>query len=404
MPFTLFLLFPLSGQSADFHIDSSLLGQVRKNSEGQTEVPINGYLGFAVAQPSWRLSSETNMRLFRDFDQKINDYDLYQAVLHINPTEPLKIDFGRQFVNQGFSVETLDAIRLTLTAIDPLAVTLYSGIPRSVERGDFNKDDGLLTGLSLALRDLGGTRGALHVAWRKNSIQLSDLQNDQVFTGLNISHRFNVKSSPMIYGLFEYDATGKTVNSGTAGVDIYPSHRLALNAEFDYYDINRKYDRRTIFGTFTKGGLISGRFSSTVTLVPGWLDFVETYAYQSVAIQEGIRKNGHLLDTSLEINIDTIGFTFGPGYYFAKSFGGQVHGIRFFGQEQFTEKWTADLGVDYSQYKKVTNDNDYAFSTIAWTGYEVVKGLTVSGGFEFNQNNLFNKDTRGSFKIDYRFN
>lgn len=406
---SLFLFFvglslPSVLHAASFSLDTSVLGQVRENQNNLNEVPINGYLGLTLAQPSWHYSMETDMRLFRDFARSWDDYDLYQAVMHIRPIELLQIDFGRQFVNQGFSVQTMDGLQLTFMPASHIDVSVYSGVPRSVEIGDFNKDDGLLSGLSVGLKNISGTNARFHAAWRKNSIKTGDLnQNDSVLLGLNASRRFPVVTTPMLYGLIEYNATGKSVDAGTVGLDIYPRDWVALNAEVNYFDENRDTTRPTVMSLLTLGRIYSGRLASTWTIVPDWLTFRQGYSFQKVKIQNNLVRNGHILEASLQLGYEPWGLDVEPGYYFTKSYGGDLHGVRLLVHEQFTEKISTEATFDATNYRKVTNNNDNAYSTTLFAEYEVLKGLSLGGGFEYNNNAFFNRDVRGTFRIAYRF-
>lgn len=390
--------------AGQFDLNASLLGQVRENASGLKEGPLNGYLGMTLTQPKWHLSGETDMRLFTDASRRWDDYDLYQAVLHIHPLEMLQIDFGRQFLNEGFSAEIADAIRFKIIPPGPVDVTLYSGIPRTVETGDFDRNNGLLTGLSLGLKNVPRTSAQIHVAWRKNNIRGQDLrENDDILAGANLSHQFSFRTRPMFYGLIEYDATARVLSAGTLGVDLYPHKRVSVTAEFNNFNANRSSDRATILGLFTRGRLTSGRLASTWTLIPDWLDLTESYSYQRVEERPGTRSNGHLLDTALKISIDSIGLHLTPGYYFSKSWGGTLHGGRLFALEHFTDKISAEAGFDFTRYSKITGNDDNAYSGVLWTRYTLPKGFAVAGGFEYNSNNAFRRDIRGSFRLDYHF-
>ncbi len=398
------LLAVSPASAGQFDLNASLLGQVRENTSGLKEAPLNGYFGIAMTQPKWHLSGETDMRLFKDAARKWDDYDLYQAVLHIRPLEVLQIDFGRQFLNEGFSAEIADAIRLKILPPGPIDITVYSGIPRTVETGDFDKNNGLLTGISLGLKNVPKTSAQIHAAWRKNNIRWQDLrENDDLLIGANLSHQFSFKTRPLFYGLIEYDAAARVLSAGTLGVDLYPHKRVAITAEFNDFNANRSSDRTTILGLFTRGRLISGRLASTWTIVPDWLDLTESYSYQRVEDRPGLRSNGHLLDTALEISIDSIGLHLTPGYYFSNSFGGTLHGGRLFVMEHFTDKISAEAGFDWTRYSKVTGNDDNAYSGVLWTRYVLPKGFAIAGGFEYNSNNLFRRDIRGSFRLDYHF-
>lgn len=401
--FTALLISP-SLSAGDFRLDTTLLGQIRENEGEATEGPVNGYLGLGIGATPWDLSVRTNMRLFRDLSREWDDYDLYQAVLHIRPLEILQVDLGRQFVNEGFSVAMADALKLRLTPPGYVDITLFSGIPRSVEVGDFNRDDGLLSGLSVGLKNVARTNAQIHAAWRKNAISFNNLkENDEILVGTNLSHQFTFATRPFLYGLVEYNVAAKVLEAGTAGADLYPHDRISLNLEFNYFNSSRDFNRPTILSLFSRGRLLTGRLASTWTLVPDLLDLVESYSYQRIEVQDNVRRHGHLADTALQFSWEEIGLHAEPGYYFAKSFGGDLHGVRGSLHEQFTEKLYAELGIDFTTYDKITGDDDNAFSTILWSGYEILKGWTVSAGFEYNRNNLLTRDIRGSFKLDYHY-
>lgn len=398
------LFCPLVALADSLGFDTTIVGQVRENQNNQSEVPFNGYLGLEYSRPQWNFSSETNMRIFRDWQRSWDDYDLYQAVVHIRPVPVVQIDFGRQFLSQGFSTDLMDGLKLTLSPPWPLEFTTYLGIPRTVEHGDFNKNDGLLSGLSIRIKDIPNTNLQIHTAWRKANIRVADIrENDAVYLGGNASYLFPGSWKPLLYGLVEFNATGKVLETGSIGLDIYPREWAAFNVEFNYFNVDRNFTQRSILGLFTQGRLLSGRIGSTWTLIPNYLSLEQSYSYQNIEVTNGNRQHGHLFEVLLPITLDKIGLFIGPGYYFSKSFGGDLHGIRLSVYEQFTEKLYTEAAVDYTTFDKITGVNDDGFSATLWTGYEVIKGLTLSGGFEYNNNNLFERDIRGSFKLQYHY-
>ena len=400
----LWSMVPSLSFAADYHLDAMSIGQVRKNVQDTQQIPVNGYFGAGSNTEKWDFKTETNMRVFRDFDDKTDKYDLYQTLLHFKPAEMLQLDMGRQFVNQGFSVEVLDGLQTTLRPADPVFITAFSGIPRSIETRGFHRNDALLTGMTVGMKKYKGTTASLHGNWRKNNVNAIDFtHNDEILVGGNVSHQFQVSMTPMVYGASEYDTTGKVLEVGTVGLDIYPSNKVALNVEGNYFNANRALDRRTIESIYSKGRLIDARFSSTFTLVPNALKLVENYSYENMEVAANDFQSGHRLDAGLQFSSEQLGLQFEPSYYFIKSFGGKLNGIRAMLREQFNDALYAQLNIDFTKYKKITNDNDNALSFYGWTGYEVLKGFVVSGGFEYNKNNLFDRDARGSFRLDYHF-
>ncbi len=398
------LLVPSLLSAGEIDLDTTIIGQVRENENDLTEVPVNGYFGLAIEGFNKKLSGETSMRLFHDFPRKLDDYDLYQAVVHARPINLLQFDVGRQFVTQGFYAAVIDGIRIKFNPPGKVDLTVYSGMPRTVEIGDFDTNDGLLTGLSVGLKEVPRTNLQANVAWRSANVRRTDLrENDEVLAGLAGSYQFKASWRPTLYGLAEYNVTSSVFDTGTFGIDVYPHARLGLNAEFDYFNASRDFSRPSILALFTSGPTFSGRFSSTVTLIPDRLDFEESYAYQRLEIQNGLWQNGHLFDSIFSIYVDEVGLLIQPGGYFSKSFGGTLYGGRALLHEKFTSKIDAEASVDFTKYSKITGNNDIAFSTVLWAGYEVIKGLKLSAGFEYNINNSFDRDIRGSFMIRHVF-
>lgn len=405
IPFIFMLLMmPSSGFALGYRVHTDVLSQIREDENGVREIPFNGYVGGGVGNLADRVSLETDMRIFRDVDQSLDDYDLYDAVIHTRPFERWTVDAGRQFISQGFSAEVIDGIQTTVTPWQHLNVSAYAGVPRTVERGDFNRDDGLLSGLSLRVIDLARMTIGFHGAWRRFDLNTTDWrQNDEVRTGTDVTVRLPGGMKPLLYGLVEYDATAKIIDTGTAGIDLFPHRRVALNTEFNYFNVNRDANRRTIQSLFTSGETMGGRFSTTVTIVPDELDLVGSYSYQRLEIQQGVHENGHIANGGFQVVFEDIGLFLSPEYYFRKSFGGDLHGVRSSVREEFTEKLWTEIGADFTTYNKITGNDDQAISTVAWAGYTILKGWSVSAGFEYNRNNNFDRDIRGSFRMSYDF-
>ncbi|MBI4411131.1 MAG: hypothetical protein HY541_01445 [Deltaproteobacteria bacterium] len=389
----------------EIHLDASVAGQVREDDQSQRETPVNGYLGALFKDTESHFSTAADLRVFRDFNLRRDAFDLYQALIRWDPIDLLKLDFGRQFISQGFSTDIIDGIKMRIVPKGIVGFTLYAGVPRTVEEGDFNRDDGLLTGLSIGFKDVPRTNAQIHVSWRKEEVNGTGFGgNDEILAGANLSYQLSNSPRTLLYGLFEYDTTGQVINAGTAGVDLSVGRLFSLNTEFNYFNVNRDSERPSILEAFTEGPILSGRGAFTLTLVRRTLDFVSGYSYQWEEITSGTHRPGHLLDAGFEITFEEEGLLLSPGYYFRKSYGGTLHGVRALLHEQFTPRFYFSVAGDYAKYEKVTNHNGNAATLSLWTGYEVIKGLTLSAGWEMNRNVFFDNDVRGSFRIDYAFN
>lgn len=389
--------------AGNFYSDLMLLGQGRENQNNQNEMPLNNYLGFGGSVGNHNLSTAANMRWFRDIQREFDDYDLYQAVVTAQPSDAVDCSLGRLFISEGFSTELIDGLRMVLEPEDFwFKTTLYSGIPRNDEIGDFNENDGLLTGLVLSLNNIAPLSASVQTSWRKNDVGLRNLrENDAIRFGTNLSYSFGKESPHFVYGLWEYDATAQLTETGTLGIDLNPSRRISFNLEGNFFNIDHQNTRRTVLRLFTEGPTFSGRFASTWTLLPKYLDFIQSYSFQRIEIQDRVSRNAHLASLALVFSLPSIGLQLEPGYDFKESFGGRLHGTRLLAHQDFLKRFFVDAGVDFAAYEKITRDNDRAFSAAIWSGCEITDSWTISAGLEYNRNNVFLEDIRGSFRLEF---
>ncbi|MBI4212216.1 MAG: hypothetical protein HY540_06215 [Deltaproteobacteria bacterium] len=406
LKYFLFFMFMLLASASplcasEFEAHSTVLGQSRESSGSQHVLPFNGYVGFSGKHEKWE--GTTDMRFFRDFPRKEQDYDLYQALVRFRPLELLSMDIGRQFVALESSAETIDGVRMTLFPQEHLALDVYSGMPRSVEIGDFNEDDGLLTGMSLGLIKTKRTRARIFSSWRKNKFRLNDFpHNDEIFVGGNLSYQFPIKMMPLLYGVMEYNAAAKNIDTATAGFDLYPHRRISVNAEFSFADENSEADKKTVFSLFSQDAAYFASTAVTFELIPDYVDISPRYSFSRLKPSAEGWSNGHQLNVAVPVSFADLGLHLTPSYYFLQSWGGNVHGARLDVRETW-QKWFGETSFDFSTHRKVTNDHDRSWSLIGWVGYTLLKEWELAAGMEYNRNNHFNNDVRASFRMSYNF-
>lgn len=404
--FSTVYLFATSGtaHAAKFEAGGTLLGQVREDASSRREVPLSDYFNFGLMDLPLHLSLKTDARYFRDLSRGFNDFDLYQGFAYLKPVDVIELELGRQFLSEGFSAGLMDGLRLGILPPGFVDLSIYLGVPRNVERGDFNRDDGLLTGFSLRMKGVDKTNLGLGLSWRKERARISNqVKNDEVRISGNFSRKLGGVTEPFIFGLVEYDITAKVLDVGSIGMDIYPSNRIALGVEFGSFNTSRRGDHRTPSGILVGGRTIYTRFSSTLSLIRNYLDFEGGYSFQWVKLRDNLHKAGHLIDASLPLSLDVIGMNVRPTYYFMDSFGGRLHGVKLAVHEDFNDRIFADALADFSFYNKITGSNTNASSTGAWAGVEILKNLRLSAGFEYNRNAWFDRDIRSTFKIEYGY-
>lgn len=404
------MLIPCSAAFAfSYDFSYELLSQVRENRAGQREVPINNYIGLELGDMPKEFSFTTNARILADPTRNSEHFafDLYQAALHVEPVkEVLQLDGGRLWFVDGFSVETMDSVVVSVLPKDwHVGLTFYGGLPRSVEIGDFNPPvQSLIAGTRLSLQDVEDTYVELSAKYKKvNMRQTNYRQNDSIHVGISGMHEFSkVKSTPSIYGNVEYNIAGKVLEVGTLGFDIYPHWRLALNFEGNYFNTDRQSDENSLFETFDSGDIIEGRQSIELKLTKGFR-FFEEFAYQRFSVTGRGSENGYLAEAGLGNYWKKGKFSTALSYYFQKNYGGTVNGAFLELINTYFKGWTAKASFDYSRYSKLLNRNGTAYSVVAGASYEFTDFATLYLGGEYNRNVWYNNDIRGTLDFTLHF-
>jgi len=230
--------------------------------------------------------------------------------------------------------------------------------------------------------------------------------NDTVLVGMSHSQIFSAKLEPTLYGTMEYDTAGKIVNAGILGFSIKPHRRVYWNIEGGHHEINRDWNRTSIFSLFATGPLHQGRSEVSITLLEekgAFKDVVLTggYAYQRLKISSSVSENGHLANGGLGFHIIPLRLDTNLAYALYDSFGGRAHDVSVTLHDEPIDPLVVDAGANFTKYFKVTNDNDTAISAFLEAGIKIIKRLTFSANGEYLRNNTFDKEFRVMARLGY---
>ena len=407
----LLLLIPELAFASSYYIDTRLAAQVRGNALAEKEYPFTTYLDTGLKELPKDGTFDVSLKNSRTMrtGSDSNDFDLYQAVFRTqNLGGMLDISAGRQFISPGFHAYLMDGLNAAVGKDDwPILVKFFGGVPRYTETGDFHGTTGLVTGTAIEMQMFERMNTRLSAVYDKLDIHNNDWKdNDTVLVGMSHSQIFSAKLEPTLYGTMEYDTAGKIVNAGILGFSIKPHRRVYWNIEGGHHEINRDWNRTSIFSLFATGPLHQGRSEVSITLLEekgAFKDVVLTggYAYQRLKISSSVSENGHLANGGLGFHIIPLRLDTNLAYALYDSFGGRAHDVSVTLHDEPIDPLVVDAGANFTKYFKVTNDNDTAISAFLEAGIKIIKRLTFSANGEYLRNNTFDKEFRVMARLGY---
>ncbi|PIR17420.1 MAG: hypothetical protein COV46_04480 [Deltaproteobacteria bacterium CG11_big_fil_rev_8_21_14_0_20_49_13] len=373
------------------------LSQVKKGRFVGYEAPTNQYFSLGLSKLPVESSFQTDFKVFINDERDSYQFDLYQAVLYIEPVESLKIEGGRQWLSEAFDVALLDGLKLSVTPDSGyLNFSVYAGGNHYYEEGNVTQgEEGLLVGTAVNLQNVKDTSARFAARWRKADAVVSDWGwNDTIFLGLDASHRFSdAWATPNLYGNIEGDVAGKVVDTGTLGLQLYPHWRLALAFDGNYYNVSRSSAYETIFADYFTGRIMEGSANARVKIMKN-LHIFEDLSCLRYTPRNLNPKNGYLFDLGVDNYFERAKLSTLAKFYYLKSYGGHVYGGYLALDARYREKWAGYLDFDLSNYKKITGQSDTATSLVGGVAYWFNKISKLSLGGELNHNQWFNRDAR----------
>ena len=297
----------------------------------------------------------------------------------------------------------MDGMRLEWQSQNTWSIASYAGVPRFPEIGDFHKDDGLISGISLLTHTTHGLAGQVGVVYRKRDMQTNNwLGNDQMFGISYLQYRFDKINMPTFYSGVEYDISGSSLDQLTSGVEWSPHRILSLNGELNYFDENTTEGKETIFALFTGGKMWQGRLGFNEKPFNDF-DFFQNYNYSRVKDPGGTNHNQHDLLMGITYSLPKIDIDITPSFNYTQSYGGKVYLGSLALLDYVKSWWSVLLRYDYAKFSKITNDNGEAMSAVVWNTFELPKDFSLSLNTEFHKNNDVSREFRGGLALNWNF-
>lgn len=383
---------------------SEILTQARGAQNGRRELPVN-FLHQGNIRP---LGKDGRLDLYgqftREFGPDTNDYHLYTFSLDLPRLAPhLGLNIGRRMIVRGTQTALTDGAAVRATFGDGAwFFDGHGGLTHSVEMGDFFARPGLITGTQIGWRPNADTQMSLGTtyrrddfrrgAWRTGNTQLVDFGFHQQFGAGRTIH---------LYGETTYDVAGKTFTVGTLGGYWHPHPQWVVTVAGSRYDADRNRTRRTILSLFADDDLWQARVGIRFLPSAG-IGLSVNYDWQQLETG-GVSQTGHVADAGVEFDVRKIRTDGGLRYHLTDSYGGRAHDLLFHLRHTLPKFIALDCFTNYTNYIKMTNDNDNALATGLGATATPTDLVALRVGGEFLRNNHFSTEWRvtGSLTIDW---
>lgn len=390
--------------TSSFSINFSNDTQFSEDRFNNREFVSNHYLGFHLSERSKQMSFTSQMRYSREWVGDTQDIDIYEFNFEVDNLfkNALTLNLGRLPYISNIDYYVADGMSMTITPIKWFDVYLFAGVPRYVEDSDITGNVGLATGASLILKERAYTNARIDFVYQDRDLNNSSITDDPaMYLGASASKGISIFK---LYGLGEYNLSDQLFQTGTAGVEIYPfSQRVGFLVEGSYFDESRNDTQETIFELLSVDYLWQAKSGVFVDVVKD-LHLYQNLSFQRYEVLAGSMRNGWNAETGAAYSFNKIHLDTEVAYYLLRSYGGTLHGVRLFLNEDWTERIFSNVLVDLITYSKVTNDDSTGMDVQLTAGVHVLPGLRVAGSFEYLRNDIFKNDLRGILRLDYMFN
>ncbi len=389
--------------SNTFNATLSNEAQIRTNQNGDREYETENKIGFHAVEQNRNISFTSQFRYSREWNSGDDNIDLYETNIQLGSlfNNHASLNLGRQSLISNVDYILMDGLALTLAPSRVFDVELFAGVPRYFEEGDFDGEVGLVSGLSFVLNQVAYTNARVDVLYQKKNFDNNQLNDtDKIYLSGSASKGVSIFR---FYGLGEYDLTDTLPTTITLGTEIYPFvQKVGFLIEGNYFDESRNDNLETIFSILSADRLWQIKSGVFVNAIKH-LGLYQNFSLQRFQVLAGQSEDGYNAETGLSYDFDKINLNANLGYYFIDSYGGTLHGVRTALYESWTQNVFSLFSADYVTYTKVTNDNDAGLSFKGTTGVNLNNGLTLAAALEYNYNNAFEHDVRGTFLLNYYF-
>lgn len=390
--------------TSQFYFNIHQNAQIREDRFENREFETNTYAGFHITENSRQIISSVQMGFTREWVGNDNNFNLFEAYVEVDNLlkNHLDITIGRQGFGAQIDYFLMDGINLYFKPHKYFDISVYAGIPRYIEEGDFEGEIGLIAGFSWILNEINYTNARVDFLYQKKNFSNNNLNNtDKMYIGASFSKGISIFK---IYGLGEYDLTDTLPIALTFGTEIYPFvKKVSFVIEGSYFNESRNDNLGSVFTIFSEGALWQARAGVSIDIVKN-LNIHDYFSFQRYEVLDGLHKNGFNNELGLRYYFEKIRLDSALTYYFYRSYGGTLHGVNLDLYEKWSRRFYTRLFVDFMTYTKITNNDDTGLNLLLEAGINIIPGLTFSAAAEYARNDVFRNDLRGTFILDYTFN
>ncbi len=319
-----------------------------------------------------------------------NDWEgrLYYLYVDYTFAPQITTRIGRQFTNFTAGTSLMDGLRLDVSKIGPVGITLAGGrnVIYSLD-GDFTRNGNYFVGVDVHLEDVKNTQLGISYARKYDE---SDLAREEL--GMNFRYNYKIVSP---YVELKYDVTSEVFDEATLGLEVFPMDKLSIRGEF--YHSYPTFDATSIYSVFAvdkyREYMVSAeyRLSSPVSVFASYVR--QTYEEDSNA--DVFRVGARLVPVeklSVNASVD-----------YRHGFGGNLWGFEVTGDYRLSDKIAVAAGVQYDSYKRpdvLEGNND---AQRYWIGgsWIATKNISVIGRVETNINENFDHRTLGRVALNW---
>ena len=295
---------------------------------------------------------------------------------------------GRQFTNFTAGTSLMDGVRLDVSSIGPVGITLAGGrdVINTLDAA-YSRNGNYFVGVDVHLQDVKNTQLGISYARKYDE---SDLAREEL--GMNFRYNYKIVSP---YVELKYDVTSEVFDEATLGVEVYPMDKLQLKGEF--YHSYPTFDATSIYSVFAvdkyREYMVSAeyRISSPVSVFASYVK--QTYEEDSNA--DVFRVGARLVPVeklSVNASVD-----------YRHGYGGNLWGFEVTGDYRVNEKIGLAAGVQYDSYKRPDLLEETNDAQRYWIGgrWIATKNISVTARIEEDVNENFDHRTLGRVALNW---
>jgi hypothetical protein len=387
-----FLLVSAAGHAEPLKFSSSTQFLWGDDLLGASQTILAQYLRMSYIPEGKPFSFTGYGRVWKDFSSSdVRSYDLegrlYYLYLDYRFAPQITTRIGRQFTNFTAGTSLMDGVRLDVSNIGPVGITLAGGrdIIFTLD-SEANRDGNYFMGVDVHLQDVKNTQLGISYARKYDE---SDLAREEL--GMNFRYDYKIVSP---YLELKYDVTSEVFDEATIGVEVVPIKNLVVKGEF--YHSYPTFDATSIYSVFAvdkyREYMVSAeyRISSPVSVFASYVR--QTYEEDSNA--DVFRMGARLIPIEkLAVNASV---DYRHGY------GGNLWGFEVSGNYRLNEKIAVAAGVQYDSYKRPALDGNNDAQRY-WLGgsWIATKHISVTARIEDNENENFDHRTLGRVALNW---